>query len=100
MTDCTGALIDESWRYSGCRDVYADLNALTLKITTQALFGDDLPPAEGVKVTGELRQWHSIVLIPMWPPDAPFQGGQTISRLQKPLLQAVDGGATSCLLSR
>ena len=54
MTDCTSAMVGGQWRYSGCRDVYADLNALTLQITTQALFGDDLPAAEGVKVTGEL----------------------------------------------
>ena len=54
MTDCTRALVQGPWRYSGCREVYADLNALTLQITTRALFGDDLPAAEGVKVTGEL----------------------------------------------
>ncbi len=67
MTDCTGALVDESWRYSGRRDIYADLNALTLKITTQALFGDDLPPAEGVKVTGEPRLHHSFCCSLLWP---------------------------------
>jgi hypothetical protein len=41
------------WQHSGCRDVYKDFNGLTLQITTQALFGDDLPAAEGVKVTGQ-----------------------------------------------
>ena len=53
MADSTEALLATHWQRSGCRDVYKDLNALTLQITTQALFGNDLPAAEGIKVTGQ-----------------------------------------------
>lgn len=53
MADSTEALLATHWQHSGCRDVYKDFNALTLQITTQALFGNDLPAAEGIKVTGQ-----------------------------------------------
>jgi len=59
MIGCTEVLLATQWRHSGSRDVYEDFNGLTLQITTQALFGDDLPPAEGVKVTGESFRWCS-----------------------------------------
>ena len=62
MTDSAEAMLAAQWRYSGCRDVYQDFNALTLQITTQALFGDDLPAAEGLRVTGRLSiccMWES-----------------------------------------
>ena len=54
MTDSTEAMLATQWQHSGRRDVYKDFNALTLQITTQALFGDDLPAAEGLRVTGQL----------------------------------------------
>ena len=54
MTDSTEAMLATQWQHSGRRDVYKDFNALTLQVTTQALFGDDLPAAEGLRVTGQL----------------------------------------------
>ena len=54
MTGSTEAMLATQWQHSGRRDVYKDFNALTLQVTTQALFGDDLPVAEGLRVTGQL----------------------------------------------
>ena len=54
MADSTEGLLAMRWQHSGCRDVYKDFNALTLQVTTQALFGEDLPAAEGVKITGQV----------------------------------------------
>ena len=52
MRSATRTLLDGAWAGSGPREVYADLNALTLRITTEALFGSNLPPAESARVTG------------------------------------------------
>ena len=52
MTCATERMLDDEWTHSGRRDVYSDFNALTLRVTTTALFGDDLPAQQGAQVTG------------------------------------------------
>jgi hypothetical protein len=52
MGSATRELLAGAWAGSGPREVYADLNALTLRITTEALFGSNLPPQEAARVTG------------------------------------------------
>lgn len=54
MVDETRQLLDGRWAGGGVRPVYADFNALTLDITTAALFGTGLPRAEAAQVTGAL----------------------------------------------
>ncbi len=45
-------MLATSWSGSGRRDVYSDFNALTLQISTEALFGENLPADQGARVTG------------------------------------------------
>ena len=52
MGSATRELLAGAWAGSGPREVYADLNELTLRITTEALFGSNLPPQEAARVTG------------------------------------------------
>jgi hypothetical protein len=52
MEAATGQLLRTSWLSSGVRDVYSDFNAVTLQITTEALFGNNLSAEEGARVTG------------------------------------------------
>ena len=55
MESATERLLRTSWQGSGVREVYEDFNALTLRITTEALFGSNLSPEQGDKVTGTLH---------------------------------------------
>ena len=52
MAHETRRLLEGSWAGGGVRPVYADFNALTLDITTAALFGTGLPRAQAAEVTG------------------------------------------------
>ena len=52
MAHETRRLLEGPWAGGGVRPVYADFNALTLDITTAALFGTGLPRAQAAKVTG------------------------------------------------
>ncbi len=54
MVDETRQLLEGRWAGGSVRSVYADFNALTLDITTAALFGTGLPRAEAAQVTGAL----------------------------------------------
>ena len=54
MGSATRQMLATGWAGSGRRDVYSDFNALTLQITTEALFGKNLPKGQGAKVTGVL----------------------------------------------
>ena len=46
-------MLGTAWADSGARDVYADYNALTLRIATEALFGNSLAPVQGARVRSE-----------------------------------------------
>ncbi len=61
MGSATRQMLATSWSGSGRRDVYSDFNALTLQITTEALFGKNLPAEQGAKVTG--APWMYRVLL-------------------------------------
>ena len=61
MGSATRQMLATSWSGSGRRDVYSDFNALTLQITTEALFGKNLPAEQGAKVTG--APWMYLVLL-------------------------------------
>lgn len=52
MVGATRQMLATSWSGSGRRDVYSDFNALTLQISTEALFGENLPADQGARVTG------------------------------------------------
>lgn len=70
MGSATRELLHGAWANSGPREVYADLNALTLCITTVALFGSDLPPAESARVTGTSQPWSTLPVMLhelLWP---------------------------------
>jgi len=55
MVACTAnALRSKRWRDGAVRDVYADFNELTLRITLNALFGADMGAAEALEVTGAM----------------------------------------------
>lgn len=53
MSSAAREMLDTKWAHSGARDVYADYNVLTLRIATEALFGNSLSPAQGARVRGE-----------------------------------------------
>ncbi|EIE20236.1 cytochrome P450 [Coccomyxa subellipsoidea C-169] len=55
MGSATRQMLATSWSGSGRRDVYSDFNALTLQITTEALFGKNLSAEQGAKVTGAIQ---------------------------------------------
>lgn len=55
MAHETRRLLEGPWAGGGVRPVYADFNALTLDITTAALFGTGLPRAQAAEVTGAVR---------------------------------------------
>jgi len=50
------------WRQGGRRDVYADFNDLTLRITVDALFGSTVDSRQARRVAGELLR----MLHPPW----------------------------------
>jgi hypothetical protein len=54
MQRAAGDLVAGPWAGGGVRDVYADYNALTLQVVTDALFGADLPETASREVTGNL----------------------------------------------
>ena len=51
MAHETRRLLEGPWAGGGLRPVYADFNALTLDITTAALFGTGLPRGQAAEVT-------------------------------------------------
>ena len=52
MSGATQQMLDRCWRGGGRHNVYADFNALTLQITTDALFGESIPAEQAAEVTG------------------------------------------------
>ncbi len=62
MTTATEAMLDRMWRQGGRRDVYADFNDLTLRITVDALFGSTVDSRQARRVAGELLR----MLHPPW----------------------------------
>lgn len=63
MGSATRQMLATGWSGSGRRDVYSDFNALTLQITTEALFGKNLTADQGAKVTGVLLVCYQHVSI-------------------------------------
>ncbi len=53
MAAATEQMLQTRWRPGAQRDIYADFNALTLDVTTRALFGSNLPASESRQITGE-----------------------------------------------
>ena len=53
MAAATEQMMQTRWRPGAQRDIYADFNALTLDVTTRALFGSNLPASESRQITGE-----------------------------------------------
>lgn len=49
------ALVSMTWSKSGTREVYSDFNAMTLQITTDALFGFTPSDPQSKDVTGRAR---------------------------------------------
>jgi cytochrome P450 len=53
MTAATQDMLARMWRQDGRRDVYADFNDLTLRITVGALFGATVDSRQARRVSGE-----------------------------------------------
>ncbi|CAK0782573.1 hypothetical protein CVIRNUC_005785 [Coccomyxa viridis] len=120
MTDSTEAMLATQWQHSGRRDVYKDFNALTLQVTTQALFGDDLPAAEGLRVTGAIQRAFEYFagraalgfIIPEWLPTPDnLQYREAVQQLDSAVYSIIDSrsaklatapatGARQCLLDQ
>ena len=57
MAAATEKLLASTWAGGGERDIYADLNQLTLDIVTEVLFGWDIPRQQAQTIVGE-HTWH------------------------------------------
>ena len=53
MAAATQKLLASAWAGGGERDVYADLNQLTLDIVTEVLFGWDIPRQQAQTIVGK-----------------------------------------------
>ena len=53
MAAATEQMMQTRWRPGAQRDIYADFNALTLDVTTRALFGSNLQASDSRQITGE-----------------------------------------------
>ena len=52
MAAAAGKLLTRTWAGGGERDIYADLNQLTLDIVTEVLFGWDIPQQQAETIMG------------------------------------------------
>ena len=53
MAAATQKLLATTWAGGGERDIYADLNQLTLDIVTEVLFGWDIPRQQAQTIVGK-----------------------------------------------
>ncbi|KAK9829411.1 hypothetical protein WJX72_005691 [[Myrmecia] bisecta] len=118
MGMATQQMLRNSWLQSRQRDIYADFNALTLQITTDALFGADLPPRQALEVTGAIEtafrffasRTGNVLALPEWVPTPDnLQYSAAVARLDAAVykiianrrnLLASSQQTTACLLDK
>ncbi|KAK9903986.1 hypothetical protein WJX75_001915 [Coccomyxa subellipsoidea] len=108
MGSATRQMLATGWSGSGRRDVYSDFNALTLQITTEALFGKNLTADQGAKVTGAIGtafdffagQASTGFIIPEWfPTPENFQYRGAVASLDSAVYGIIDSRQRELSLS-